>query len=318
MPDRAPTPGTDTAALHPISVVAERTGLSRDVIRVWERRYGAVEPKRSAGGQRLYSDEHIDRFRLLAAATRHGRNISLVAGLATEELARLVAEDDAARPTDSPVDGAAAHRETADVALALVRTLDASGLDRALRRAVARHGVSAFLEDIAPSIMHRVGDEWHARRFTIAHEHLATAEVLAVVFEAMRAVPETPAAPRLLVATPSGERHGVGAALAAAAAALDGWNVSYLGVDVPLADIVAAATATDAGAVAVSVVHTGDPEELAAQLRALRSGLPAGVPLLVGGAAAMGLNGLSAHPGITVCGSIAEMRSVLARVWVVA
>lgn len=317
MTERVPTPAADAAPLHPISVVAERTGLSRDVIRVWERRYGAVEPMRSTGGQRLYSDEHIERFRLLAAATRHGRNISLVAGLATEELARLVAEDEAARPAAPPADGAAAYGESADVALALARTLDASGLDRALRRALARHGLSAFLDDIVPSLMHRVGDEWQAGRFTIAQEHLASAAVLAVVFEAMRAVPETPAA-RLLVATPSGERHGVGGALAAAAAALDGWNVSYLGVDVPSADIVAAATTTGAGAVAVSVVHVGDAEALAAHLRAVRSGLPAGVPLLVGGAAAAHMNGFGAQPGVVVCGSIAEMRSELARVWVVA
>ncbi|PKL92294.1 MAG: transcriptional regulator, partial [Gemmatimonadetes bacterium HGW-Gemmatimonadetes-1] len=62
-----------------MALVAERTGLSRDVLRAWERRYGAVSPARSDGGQRLYSDEDIERFRLLAAATQHGRTISLVA-----------------------------------------------------------------------------------------------------------------------------------------------------------------------------------------------------------------------------------------------
>src|ERR687895_1311192 len=84
-------------ARHPIGVVAERTGLSPDLLRVWERRYRAVEPSRSLDGQRAYSDGDIERLRLLRLATAAGRSISQVATLGTEELARLVHEDEAAR-----------------------------------------------------------------------------------------------------------------------------------------------------------------------------------------------------------------------------
>src|SRR5512135_303854 len=81
------------APRHPIRVVAERTGLSPDVLRAWERRYGVVAPARSAAGQRLYSDADIDRFALLAKATRSGRPHGPTASLPLEELRRLVAED---------------------------------------------------------------------------------------------------------------------------------------------------------------------------------------------------------------------------------
>ena len=126
MNNRTPAAAEPAPAGHPIAVVAERTGLSRDVLRVWERRYAAVAPARSAGGQRLYSDEQVARFRLLAAATGHGRSISQVAGLTDDELARMVADDELARPARPNHDGARA--ETLDHAMALTEALDGSGL----------------------------------------------------------------------------------------------------------------------------------------------------------------------------------------------
>ena len=86
-----------TTPRHPIALVTERTGLSQDLLRVWERRYRAVVPTRGPGGQRLYSDADIERLSLLHAATRAGRSISRVASLADEALAELVEEDLAAR-----------------------------------------------------------------------------------------------------------------------------------------------------------------------------------------------------------------------------
>src|SRR5918993_5916516 len=82
---------------HPISVVVERIGLSQHLLRVWERRHGAVEPTRGEGGHRLYSDADIARLRLLHAVTRAGRSIGQVARLSTDELSRMAEEDAAAR-----------------------------------------------------------------------------------------------------------------------------------------------------------------------------------------------------------------------------
>lgn len=303
---------------HPISVVSERTGLSRDVLRVWERRYAAVEPMRTPGGQRLYSNEHINRFRLLAAATKHGRNISQVAGLTTDALQRLVTEDEAERPAPVPDSDGPAHTERVEAALQHTLAFDGSALDRELRRTIARYGIPVFLEDVVPTLMHRVGAEWEAGRLSVAHEHLASATVIAIILEAMRSVPESPGAPKLLIATPTSERHAVGAALAAAAAAIDGWTIIYLGVDVPAADIVAAAAASNARAVALSLVHTDEPDEVLRELHAVRSVLAANVPIIVGGAAASRMADRLTKPGLIVCDSIAEMRSVLSRETVVA
>lgn len=312
MPKRSPPSPEPTRTGHPIAVVAQRTGLSRDVLRVWERRYGAVEPARTPGRQRLYSDEDVVRFRLLAAATQHGRNIGQVARLSADELRRLVAEDERARPA-APATAGNPHSEIAESAMALIRALDAAGLDRELRRAIARHGLRVFLEDTVPELMQRVGDEWHANRLSIAHEHLASAAVLTIVLDTMRAVPETPGAPRLVVATPAGGRHALGAAVAAATAAIDGWTVVYLGVDVPASDIVGAAAVTGAHAVAMSVVYAESVAVTESDLRAVRAALPARVPLVVGGAAVAGMPALRSTAGIVVCASIADLRAVLVR-----
>lgn len=315
MPKPIRPPSRPTLHGHPIAVVAERTGLSRDVLRVWERRYGAVDPIRSAGGQRRYSDEDVARFRLLAAATSHGRMIGDVARLTTPELEQLVAADEAARPPAEKGTLAATHAEHAaivETALELTRALDGAGLNRELRRVIAHQGVPQFIEEIVPSLMHRIGDEWAAGRLTIAHEHIASAAVLAVLLDIARSARETADAPRLLVATPSGEWHAVGAALVAAAAALDGWSLVYLGADVPAADIVAAARTTGVGAVALSVVRASNPVALEHELRDVRAGLPPDVLLIIGGAAALRMIGALSRPGVVVCDSIRAMRAVLA------
>jgi len=300
---------------HTISVVAERTGLSRDVLRVWERRYKAVEPLRTAGGQRLYSDEELQRFQLLAEATRRGRSIGSVAALSTDALAKLVEDDEAARPqaiAPGVTVQSTVHREVAELALAHALALDGSSLDRELRRTIARYGLPMFLEDIVPALMHRIGDEWAAGRLSIPHEHLTSSVVLGILLEAVRAIPETPGAPRLLVATPAGEQHVVGAALIAAAAALDGWSILFLGANVPAADLVMAANGVSA--VALSIVSTPDARDTVREVQAVRAALPLRMPLIAGGAAALRLDAEPGLPGVSVCRDIAEARAVLARV----
>ncbi|MEM9293668.1 MAG: MerR family transcriptional regulator, partial [Acidobacteriota bacterium] len=84
------TPPDSSPALHPIRVVARRTGLKTDLIRAWERRYGAIEPQRTAGRHRSYSEEDIHRLLLLRQATESGFPIGQVAQLPTADLEDLV------------------------------------------------------------------------------------------------------------------------------------------------------------------------------------------------------------------------------------
>ena len=107
-----------TEPKHPIQVVARRTGLTADLLRVWEKRYEAVSPGRSATSRRLYSDADVHRLLLLRRATLGGRRIGQVAGLSTEELEVLVATDEAAAAAAPRVPGSSRARASRDSHLA--------------------------------------------------------------------------------------------------------------------------------------------------------------------------------------------------------
>lgn len=302
-------------ARHPIAVVSERTGLSQDVLRVWERRYGAVTPIRGSGGQRLYTDEDIERLNLLQVATRGGRSISQVATLSAGAISALVDEDSAAvarRPSPSravsSADGGVVSR-----AIGLARSLDAAALDESLRRALATMGVPAFLEHVAAPLLRRMGDEWHAGRLAPSQEHLVSAILHDIIVASMREFTKKNGGAKLLVATPAGDRHAIGAALVGAAAATEGWNVVYLGADLPAAEIADAAEAADVRIVAISMVYVDDRDRMLAELRTLRSRLPARVAIIAGGAAASALADALSEMDIRVQTSIPGLLAELRR-----
>jgi cobalamin-dependent methionine synthase I len=121
------------------------------------------------------------------------------------------------------------------------------------------------------------------------------------------------AAPRLVVATPPGQVHELGALMVAVSAAAEGWAVTYLGPDLPVADLVSAAAETGARAVAISVVYLPDDRETAAAVSETRAGLPEQVPLLLGGAAAHAIGRERELAGVVVIDSLSELRVLLRR-----
>lgn len=301
-----------TQPQHPIGVASERTGLTPDVLRVWERRYRAVRPQRSEGRQRLYSDQDIERLRLLRLATLPGRNISQVVKLSNAELGRLVEEDTTARSR-------AALGQTmfpqlvgdpVEQALGLARGFDTVGLEWLLRRAAALLGLVPFIETVAAPLLRRVGDEWHAGRMTTGQEHFTTALVRRVVMATIPAMEAPADAPRLVVATPAGERHEVGALFAAAAATADGWRVTYLGADLPAHEIAHMAAATNARGVALSLVSPRDLGPTLDEIRALRAELPADRFLVVGGAATADMAEPLREAGIRVAERLPDLRAL--------
>ena len=307
--------GRRTTPRHPIAVVSERTGLSQDLLRVWERRYRAVAPARGPGRQRLYTDADIELLAMLHAATRGGRSISRVASLSNEALAELVDEDAQARERRAaPSDGSGEKRDLVGEALFLARALDSAALDDTLRRAAAVMGLAAFIESVAAPLLRRVGNEWHAGRLSMAHEHMVSSMLHDLVAERMRAFGKREGAPMLIVGTLSGERHAIGAVLAGAAAAVEGWNVLHLGADLPASAIAEAARSAGARVVAVSIVYVEDRDVLLEELRALRAMLPATVTLVAGGGGAAGvaeeLSAMGVRVETSVNGLVGELRRV--------
>ncbi|MBK8006463.1 MAG: MerR family transcriptional regulator [Gemmatimonadetes bacterium] len=207
------------------------------MLRVWERRYQVVAPERSAGGQRLYSDADIERLRLLGTATQAGRNISQLVALPNDQLLDLIRADQEAERRTRPagvglVSGVMA--EEGDLAVArlmeAVEALDGPALEGGLRQAVATFGMHGAIDAVIHPLLVEIGERWHDGDLPPQHEHFATATVRRVLDGLVHELSVGAATrPRILVATPAGQRHELGALLVAATAAALGWRVTYLG-----------------------------------------------------------------------------------------
>jgi methanogenic corrinoid protein MtbC1 len=299
--------------LHPIRVVAQRTGLSPDILRAWERRYGVVEPVRAEAGPRLYTDEDVERLRLLRLVVEEGRSIGRVSGLSLGELEALVEEDErhraeAGRERLAAADeGAAEHVRSA---LEAVSAMDPVRLDSVLVQAALGLGSAPFLERVAVPLMGEVGERWHAGTLGVAHEHLATATVERVLGWLTWSWPEK-RGPVVVVATPSRQRHELGARLCAAVAAEMGWRVVYLGSEVPATELARSADQRGARLVALSAVFPPGDVAVGEQIRVLGRLLPEGVGLVVGGAAAPSYLESIREAGGLVVPDLAGLRRVL-------
>lgn len=294
-------------ARYPLRAVIRRTGLTADVIRAWERRYGAVSPGRSDGGQRLYSESDVVRLALLKKATSDGHSIGEIARLDSSSLEALAARG---RADSVRSDAGSASRVVIAEAIAAIESMDQNVLEGVLKRAVLSLGATRFIDSIAAELLTQVGDRWHAGTLAPFHEHLASDTVRRTLAWVSDAYEPERSAPCVVVATPAGELHELGAMIVAAAASEEAWRVVYLGANLPAADIAAAARAVGADLVALSLVY-GNGEGTTLEIRETARALPDGVALVVGGAAAALLGADELGREVHVLDDIGSLRRLL-------
>src|SRR3954469_2824384 len=189
-------PVVSTAPRYPIRVAAARVGLTEMTLRAWERRYGAVAPARTKGGQRLFSEADVERLLLLRVLTEQGTAISALASLATSVLRRMAPEAAAATATSGRAEGdvvppAIARELAADLTgcRRAIVALDTERLHQTLMRLALERGPLAFLEEVASPLCGWIGDEWSLKRLTEAQEHSASEvlrRVLGFMLETLR------------------------------------------------------------------------------------------------------------------------------------
>jgi DNA-binding transcriptional MerR regulator/methylmalonyl-CoA mutase cobalamin-binding subunit len=275
-----------TDAHQAIKVVARRTGLSAHVIRIWEKRYGAVEPERTVTNRRLYSDEQIERLSLLRDVTQAGHSIGHVAKLPTGKLRELARESHGTNgPAPRTLPAVPAAPAFLDECIAAVKALDSRALEETLKRAATDLGAQGLLQRVVAPLAQTIGALWRDGIITAAHEHFASAVIRIFLGHAAKPFGAMDNAPVLVVATPAGQLHELGALLVGAAAANLGWQVTYLGASLPAAEIAGAAHQDRARAVALSLVYPEDDPQLDGELTRLRELLPPEVVLLTGGRA---------------------------------
>jgi DNA-binding transcriptional MerR regulator/methylmalonyl-CoA mutase cobalamin-binding subunit len=289
-----------------IAEVERDTGLSKDTLRVWERRYGFPKPRRDAFGERTYAPAQVEKLQVIKRLMDAGHRPGRIVGRSLDDLRALTET-----PTGSAANPDAAAREAELAALlAAVRRHDGAALQQGLAVAQARHGLRAFVMDIVAPLTGRVGESWMRGELRVFEEHLFTECVRMALHAALHALPAAAGPPRVLLATLPGEPHGLGLLMAQTLMAMEGCACLSLGVQVPLADLAEAASAWRADIVALSVTGTMKRSLLLTSLEQLRAQLPEGTALWVGGAAP----GIGRRPveGVTRVASLAGIAEALA------
>lgn len=256
---------------YPLRTVSRLTGLSPEVIRAWERRYGVVDPVRTAGGTRRYSAAELERLRLVKAAVDAGHRIGQVAKLGTDELVQRAAPD--APPPASRM----------EPILDALDALDAAEAQRLLALQLSALGPVRFAGDVAAPLAREIGVRWADQEIGIPVEHLATGVLRSMLGSALQPTSISLLGPRIVFATPSGERHELGVLMAALTALGSGGNPLYLGADVPVEDLVDAAERSGAAALALGIVSL-PAAETRRTIAELRDRVPDSVEIWLGGA----------------------------------
>jgi MerR family transcriptional regulator, light-induced transcriptional regulator len=260
---------------YPIRAAARLTGVSVDTLRAWERRYEAVTPTRSRRG-RLYSEADVARLQHLGALVRRGHAIGTIANLSDDELARLLEA-----PGKPPAAGE--HQVGAADLSPFVAALDRYDRD-VVESLLNRHATVLPPRDlvfgVVMPLLRELGTRWAAGRLRPAQEHLVSASIRSVLGGLLRTTARPHASPMIVFATLSGERHELGLLCAALLAASAGYGILYLGVDLPAAEIIHAASSAGARVVIVSLTTPGAVSR--AEMRRL-AGVSRGIELWLGG-----------------------------------
>lgn len=267
-----------------IAAVERETGLPKETLRVWERRYGFPSPARDGAGERVYSPDQVDRLRLLRRLLDAGHRPGRVVRLPDETLRSMVdaigARSDDTLSLSSSQDLQAYER--------LVRTHRIDELRSVLSQAAVRLGLERFVSEVCAPLNRLIGEAWARGRLEIFEEHLYTESVQGVLRAAIGSVPRRDERPRVLLTTFPDESHGLGLLMAESVMVVHGAQCLSLGTETPVRDIVLASRAHGSDIVALSFSPCLGLNQIEAGLAELRATLGTTVEIWVGGA----------HPGL--------------------
>jgi len=289
---------TDSNGTYAIKVVARMTGLSPDVIRAWERRYGAIVPPRAERGIRLYRDQDVKRLLLLKEAIAMGHAIGRLAALSDTELAAMLAR--------SPAPLATGLSPLVERVISAIARLDYAAADEALGEAAALLPPSALLAEVVQPLLTHVGETWSYQPLGIAREHLTTGLLRHLLGTLLRTRHVDRRLPPVILGTLPGELHEMGLLMAGLLIASHGIPVYYFGPNLPPSELAGAAAETKAEIVGLSLARVPDAPQLAA-LEALAKALPPHVGLWLGGEGAQGIPGERLPKRASVFASLDEL-----------
>jgi DNA-binding transcriptional MerR regulator/methylmalonyl-CoA mutase cobalamin-binding subunit len=277
-PTAAEGPTEPAEERYSIRVTSRLTSIELDTLRMWERRYGFPRPKRTSGGGRLYSEADVEALKLIRRALDQGYRPGEVVGRSRAELSKLVLVSSQA---PSP---ATTGAPTVPTILAALGRNDLAQVRAELRQAAVVLGPKRFVVEVAHPLCVRVGELWSNGTLEVRHEHMLSECLSAQLRVLLSVYEDRPGAPRVLLATLPGERHGLGLAMAAVYLAVSQVTPVLLGVDTPADQVVEAARSHEVDAVGLLVTQASDLEATRSHVRWMLAELPRRVCIWIGGA----------------------------------
>jgi MerR family transcriptional regulator, light-induced transcriptional regulator len=291
--------------MYTIRQAAARSGLNIPTLRAWERRYGVVDPVRTAGGYRLYDDAAISRLIAMrhlverqGLRPRQAADEVLAGGAELEALIdRATAETETTAVPRTAISSGAWSDELVDAFVMAARALDVARMDRLLDEAFAAQRFEAALEDIVFPALRRVGEGWSEGSIDVSMEHAASETIRRRLVRFYESVASS-SVPQVIVGLPPGCHHEIGALAFAIAARRAGLETIYLGADVPMASWLVAAQTTRAPLAVIGAVDASDVPAATEVVTALGAS-PGRMTVAVGGRRArdVGGTGLVVLPG---------------------
>jgi methylmalonyl-CoA mutase cobalamin-binding subunit len=292
-----------------ITAVERDTGIHKETLRVWERRYGFPSPWRDATGERLYPAEQVQRLRLVKRLLDAGHRPGRVVAASVQELSALLQP-----PAAVPVAGTAVEPFEIAACTALLQSHDVEGLRRALSEVVLRRGLGRGVIEVFAPLTTRIDELWMSGALQLFQEHLYSESLQWVLRQAMQALPPpTGRQPRVLLTTLPGESHALGLLMVEALLGLEGAICLSLGVQMPVAQLPAAAVACRVDVVALSFAGQLAHRAMLEGLASLRTLLPAAIEIWAAGNSGRALRLPGCPEGVRRLDGLTAITSEMAR-----
>jgi DNA-binding transcriptional MerR regulator/methylmalonyl-CoA mutase cobalamin-binding subunit len=279
--------GQGDGATMSIGALSKATGIPKETIRTWERRYGFPNPSRNSAGHRAYQIKTVEHLRLISRALSAGHRPANVVGEDIDTLRAMLEQTGALESDDAATgatDDAPPQGEWLEDWIAAAKQLDGEQLEMYFRRSWNELGGLKFLTERARTFLNALGDAWADGRLEVLHEHFTSERLRDFLTSKWRPLSDRASGPKVVCATLPGEHHILGLHMAAVIMAMAGCQPVFLGADTPLADIAGAARQEDCVAVLLSVSVAADSATTQRSLNSLRLALDPGVDMIIGGA----------------------------------
>ena len=298
-------------------MAAKLSGVPELSIRAWEGRYSAITPDRTESNRRLYSDSDIDKLILLRKLIQHGYRIGNLAQMSYGELKQLYEKNGPsveASESSQKYSLSGIHKNIINECIEAVRKYDDKLLEILLNQAAVKFSQPELTEKIIIPLIDKIGDYWKEGLLRVSHEHFTSAILVKFLNNLSEGFKIDSAAPKIVITTPDGQYHEVGALIGSALAASMGWKPVYLGASLPSEDIASATEDLNSQCIFLSIVYPNDNPKLNAQLKKLRELVGQHTFLIVSGNATSGYKNILNEIGAYIVDTPKQFEDLLNQV----